>query len=221
MIMVTGPSYQSYGRTDKAIVNYERFLLLYNRMPPAIFPLDSHRCYWPWEDCNQLLQRRLKRLAYFRHVQGKGEAVFCLLEYCSLVVTKMSILIDWVSFELYLLIGCYAQMNFKAFEIWCVVYILWHDWLQFFQIVLRNISFFSQLWRRAIVLFWAFFQIWVPWLRNVVETGAQAIAITCSQTRHDSREAILFLVCNLVTKRLCWGSKQSKFVSKNLHEKRV
>ena len=110
----------------------------------------------------------------------------------------MPILIDWVSFELYLLISCYPQMNFKAFEIWCVVYILWHDWLQFFQIVLRNISFFSQLWRRAIVLFWAFFQIWVPWLRNVVETGAQAIAITCSQTRHDSREAILFLVCNLV-----------------------
>ena len=32
MIMVTGPSYQSYGRTDKAIVNYERFLLLYNCM---------------------------------------------------------------------------------------------------------------------------------------------------------------------------------------------
>ena len=45
MIMVTGPSYQSYGRTDKAIVNYERFLLLYDRMPPAGFPLDSHRCY--------------------------------------------------------------------------------------------------------------------------------------------------------------------------------
>ena len=45
MIMVNGPSYQSYGRTDKAIVNYERFLLLYDRMPPAGFPLDSHRCY--------------------------------------------------------------------------------------------------------------------------------------------------------------------------------
>ena len=43
MIMVTGPSYQSYGRTDKAIVNYETFLLLYNCMPPAGFPLDSHK----------------------------------------------------------------------------------------------------------------------------------------------------------------------------------
>lgn len=137
----------------------------------------------------------------------------------------MSILIDWVSFELYLVISCNPQMNFKAFEIWRLVYILWHDWLQFLQLVLRNISFFSQLWRRAIVLFWDFCQIWVPWLRNVVETGAQAIAqliaITCNQTRHDSRVAILFLVCNLVTERLCWGSKQSKFVSKILHEKRV
>lgn len=146
MILVAGPSYQSYGRTDKAIVNYERFQLLYNCM--AGFLLDSHRCYWPWEDCNQLLQRRLKRLEYFRHVQGKGEAVFCLLEYCSLVVTKMSILINWASFELYLVISCNPQMNFKAFEIWCVVYFLWLTSIS--PISFKKYIFFSQLWRRAI-----------------------------------------------------------------------
>ena len=132
----------------------------------------------------------------------------------------MLILIDWVSFDLYLVISCNPQMNFKAFEIWCVVYILWLTSISPISFK-KYISFFSLLWRRAILLFWDFCQIWVPWLRNVVETGAQTITITCNQTRHDSRESILFLVCNHVTKRQCWGSRQSKFVSKNLHENRV
>ena len=133
----------------------------------------------------------------------------------------MSILIDWVSFGLYLVISCNPQMNFKAFEIWCVVYILWHDWLQFFQIVLRNLSFFFATLKKSHRFILGLFSNLSVLITKCVETGAQAIAITCSQTRHDSREAILFLVCNLVTKRLCWGSKQSKSVSKILHEKRV
>ena len=31
----------------------------------------------------------------------------------------------------------------------------------------------------------------------------------------------LFLVCNHVTRRPCWGSKQKNISSKNLHENRV